>query len=102
MGYKVTLETVLKRYEVQVREVHKLREESVVNGEYTAYITCQGTHPGRTSGKGHKKCGRRTPLMYAYKCLYCSFWFCPACAEKHFGKTREQYKKEKEIASEKQ
>ena len=98
MGHRVLKETIYKRYEIQVTEVVDLRENSVVgegfDKRYTDYVTCQGTHPSRLSGKKHKKCGKRIRMMYAYKCLYCSFWFCAACAEIHFGKTRKQHNAE--------
>ena len=80
MGRKVTLTTILKRFGVQVNEVTSLREKSIersgVDKVYTDYITCQGTNPARKSGKDHKKCGKRVSMNYAYKCLYCQFWFC--------------------------
>ena len=40
-------------------------------------------------------CGRKIPLRFAYKCLYCDVFFCGDCAEEHFGKTREQYQADK-------
>lgn len=40
------------------------------------------------------ECGKNTLLKAAFKCLYCSEWYCRTCAEKHFGKTVEQYKAE--------
>lgn len=98
MPRKISVETALKRYQVQVKEIEALRKNSVVGGYpdavYTDYVTCQGTQPSRLSGEGHKKCGKRVSMMFAYKCLYCNFWFCATCAEIHFGKTREQHNKE--------
>ena len=98
LGRKVLIGTILKRYGVQVNEVEALRQKSIIGSypdtEYTDYVTYQGTNPARKSGKDHKKCGKRVPMMYAHKCLYCSFWFCTKCAEIHFGKTREQHKAE--------
>jgi predicted nucleic acid binding AN1-type Zn finger protein len=41
------------------------------------------------------KCGQTMPLRFAYKCLYCGEYFCQSCAEEHFGKTLEEYRKEK-------
>lgn len=41
-------------------------------------------------------CLKILELINSYKCLYCGIWFCEKCAEKHFGKTREQYRKEHE------
>lgn len=40
-------------------------------------------------------CGFTLPLRFTYKCLYCDEWYCKECAEIHFGKTREEYAKEK-------
>ena len=36
-------------------------------------------------------CNRDLPLHALFRCLYCGTWFCQSCAEKHFGKTREEY-----------
>lgn len=36
-------------------------------------------------------CGWERGIMHMYQCLYCRVWFCQICAEKHFGKTVEQY-----------
>jgi hypothetical protein len=97
---KVSIQTVLKRYQVQCIEIESLRGKSItgtgLDTVYTDYVTCQGTHPARLSGEDHKKCGRRVSMANAYKCLYCSFWFCLTCAEKHFGKTKEQHNTEME------
>jgi hypothetical protein len=41
-------------------------------------------------------CGLKLPLRFAFRCLYCGEWYCQTCAEKHFGKTREQYNAEKD------
>lgn len=104
MPRKILLEIALKRYQVQVKELEALHKNSVVNfgvdpagypdDRYTDYVTCQGTQPSRLSGEGHKKCSRLVRLMFAYKCLYCDFWFCKSCAGIHFGKTKEQHNKE--------
>ena len=109
MGRKVSQETTQKRYLIQVKEINALRQNSVTgnypDAEYTDYVTCQGTHPARLSGKEHKKCGKKVSMMFAYKCLYCSFWFCTKCAEIHFGKTREQHNaemKEEEAAQQRE
>lgn len=40
-------------------------------------------------------CGAPIPLRFLYRCLYCGVYFCLTCAEKHFGKTREQYGQER-------
>ena len=104
MGNKVSRDTMWKRFRVQVDEVESLRKNSIVglypDARYTDYVTCQGTQPARLSGKGHRKCGKRIRMMYAHKCLYCSFWFCAECAEIHFGKTRKQHNDEMAKAGE--
>ena len=41
------------------------------------------------------ECGMTMPLRFAYRCLYCGVFFCQACAEIHFGKSRKQYNKER-------
>ncbi len=40
-------------------------------------------------------CLKLVKLRHAYRCLYCGVFFCKECAEQHFGKTVEQYKKER-------
>lgn len=30
-------------------------------------------------------CNKKVKLIYAYRCLYCSVWYCKECAEQHFG-----------------
>ena len=40
-------------------------------------------------------CGLRLPLRFAYRCLYCGEFYCQSCAEEHFGKTRDEYFKDK-------
>lgn len=42
----------------------------------------------------HCECRRDIPLVLSYRCLYCGQWYCRKCAEKHFGKTVQQYRKE--------
>jgi len=37
------------------------------------------------------ECGRCRPMLRMFRCLYCGCWFCQACAEVHFGKTRKEY-----------
>lgn len=71
-----------------------------LDSRYTAYVTCQGTQPGRLSGEGHKRCGKKVSIDRAYKCLYCGYWFCADCAEKHFGKTRDEYREEMKSSGE--
>lgn len=29
-------------------------------------------------------CSTPIPLMFAFKCYYCGFWFCKKCAGEHF------------------
>ena len=41
------------------------------------------------------RCGWKRSVLKMYRCLYCGEWLCEVCAEKHFGKTREQYKAER-------
>jgi beta-xylosidase len=98
MPRKISMETARIRYRTQASEVEALRQKSITgaypNSQYTDYVTCQGTHPGRLSGAGHKKCGKRVSMQFAFKCLYCSYWFCATCAEIHFGKTRKQHNEE--------
>lgn len=31
------------------------------------------------------ECGREIRIFYAYRCRWCGFYFCPACAAQHFG-----------------
>ena len=38
-------------------------------------------------------CGRTIPLRFAIRCLYCGEYYCEACAEVHFGETREEYRR---------
>ncbi len=40
-------------------------------------------------------CGHAAPLRFLYRCLYCGLFFCERCAEAHFGKTKEEYAREK-------
>lgn len=40
-------------------------------------------------------CGFTVPVRFSYRCYYCDQFFCYECAKLHFGKSREQYKKEK-------
>ena len=43
-------------------------------------------------------CGRVRALVKMYRCLYCKVYFCDSCAEQHFGKTVEEYKRERGTA----
>lgn len=47
------------------------------------------------------RCGWERGITMMYRCLYCGEWFCELCAEKHFGKTREEYQKQKVLRNEK-
>lgn len=31
------------------------------------------------------ECGQEIRIFYAYRCRWCGFYFCPICADKHFG-----------------
>lgn len=39
------------------------------------------------------RCKKTFPIQDMYRCLYCGVYFCLDCAEKHFGRTREEYDK---------
>lgn len=52
-------------------------------------------HEGEAVQKVTCGCGLTMPLRFAYRCLYCGEYYCMACAERHFGKTREEYSAEK-------
>ena len=65
--------------ESQTRET--VQQEAAGVGVRMAAITCP--------------CGTKRAVTLMYKCLYCGVWFCEWCAEAHFGKTREEYRKEK-------
>lgn len=41
-------------------------------------------------------CHTRLPYLELFRCFFCLTYICSKCAEKHFGKSREQYWKEKE------
>jgi hypothetical protein len=38
-------------------------------------------------------CLKLNNWAYMYRCLYCGIFYCKECAEEHFGKTVEQYRK---------
>jgi len=42
---------------------------------------------GKAADKTTVRCGchKKVKLIYAYRCLYCSIWYCKECAEEHFG-----------------
>ncbi len=31
------------------------------------------------------ECGKSIRIFYAYRCRWCGFYFCPVCADTHFG-----------------
>ena len=39
-------------------------------------------------------CGDRQALADMHKCLYCHVYYCTTCAERHFGKTIEEWRAE--------
>ncbi|MCX6896286.1 MAG: hypothetical protein NTZ16_12475 [Verrucomicrobia bacterium] len=55
----------------------------------TATVKCLGAFPNRCGDYADH--GLEIPLWKAIKCLYCGFYFCEACAAKHFGKTRKEF-----------
>ena len=76
----------------QIQQVLKISEAARIALIPTGpRITCCGTQPSRPSRVGHKNCGKQVSIEYAFRCLYCGFWFCRACAEVHFGMTREEH-----------
>lgn len=44
----------------------------------------------------HCGCGKLRPTWLMYRCYYCGEFYCEPCAPEHFGKSREEYYKEKE------
>lgn len=58
-----------------------------------------GAQPTITCG-----CGKDFGMRHLFRCLYCGCWFCQACGEVHFGKTRQAYAAERmaELAQEPQ
>jgi hypothetical protein len=61
----------------------------------TGFVTCIGPHPESCDWRAHENHVLKLPLWKAYRCLYCGFYFCEKCAGEHFGKTRQEYEKEK-------
>ena len=41
------------------------------------------------------ECNLTIPLYHVTRCYYCGEYYCEKCAAEHFGKSREQYLKEK-------
>jgi hypothetical protein len=63
-----------------------LRDYSI--GELRAILKTQYLAVYQAVGEAHlfcAECGKRTPILSAYRCRWCGFWFCPSCADKHFG-----------------
>jgi len=83
---------VMGRYAEQCRQVGKIISNASKVDDLNNFVRCQGTQPSRPDGLGHEECRHVMPIDRAYKCLYCGFWFCTTCAEKHFGKTREEHR----------
>jgi hypothetical protein len=76
-----------ERASAQMEEAIKTSRHACECGRdnaHTAFVTCG--------------CGRRIPLRFAYRCYYCFEYFCEDCAAIHYGKTREQYRAEKNMA----
>jgi hypothetical protein len=44
------------------------------------------------------ECKEKQWVGGVFKCFFCLSYFCQDCAEKHFGKTREEYWNEKATA----
>lgn len=40
-------------------------------------------------------CGFSISLSLGFRCLYCGEYFCTTCAERHFGKTRQEHNQSK-------
>lgn len=48
----------------------------------------------------HCLCGQIRAVEHTFRCLYCGFWYCTSCAEKHFGETiREHIAKRQSLES---
>ena len=60
--------------EAKLKLVHGQTMEIVrhEHGANVPRVTCPG-------------CERRLKIMWMYRCLYCSIYFCKECAEHHFG-----------------
>lgn len=85
-------ESIINRRRVaQIQEVGAIVSNAKLLATPRFQITCHGTQPSRTSGVGHERCGKIVSIEYAFRCYYCGFWFCEACAAVHFGKTRAEH-----------
>ena len=42
-------------------------------------------------------CRRIISIIFMFKCFYCGEYYCDECAPHHFGKTREEYRKEEAL-----
>lgn len=78
----------------QIAQVFRTEEAAKKGGsglDHIGKIRCCGTQPSRISGIGHEECGKWVSILFMFQCRYCGFWFCPSCAEKHFGKTLNEH-----------
>jgi len=82
---------VNRRRRVQIEELAEIVKSAKLLAVPRYQVTCQGTQPSRPSGVGHQRCGKVVSIEYAFRCLYCGFWFCQSCAEQHFGMTRAEH-----------
>ena len=85
--------------DVAVRRLYKQIFDYRMNSNRTVFhttefglIKCCGPHPDKAK---KSSCGKIIEIHEAYKCLYCNFFFCKTCAEKHFGKTINEYFEDK-------
>jgi hypothetical protein len=68
----------------------RLRKQAAQAMQPVARVTCRGAHPDNPEWTDDDDCGKTLPIWMMFRCLYCGFYFCQSCAEKHFGKTRAQ------------
>lgn len=61
------------------------------NPDTVAHFKRQWLQSKELSQRIECECGWRFPMRNMFRCLYCGCWFCQACAEVHFGKTRAEY-----------
>lgn len=78
----------INRLHKQVFEYEMDLHRTTFHNTKHGLIKCCGSNPDKAK---RTSCGKIIEIHKAYKCLYCEFYFCKDCAEKHFGKTREQY-----------
>ena len=84
-------EDILEKYHKQVTSVAKIDQNAKKEDIIHSHVKCAGDQPCRDN---NVECGHVMSIMHAYKCLYCGFWFCYSCAEKHFGQTVAEFKEE--------